>query len=425
MPTGVEVDLAAGTARKSNGAGTDYADTLTSIEDIIGSPHDDTLKGSGGNNGFHYSSGNDHIDGRGGSDTLVYTSAPAAVQIVVTDTSGDGATTKTNSHGDTFTDTFTSIEAFKGSKYNDTITGGNFSSASALAGEEMPGPTIEAPTLSPPMLQFNGGGGKDTYVIEGSLGDIHISRNLTKLVSDDLIAKLKNIEKWSFDDYTIKVNRFDKARTNLGGKHKVAGTKGNNDLIVGHKLGADNLIGRKGSDGLFGLGGDDVLRGGRDQDLLLGGDGDDKLNGNGGNDRLLGGDGNDILNGGRGSNRLDGGEGNDTYVFKHLAKPSRGIFHLADVPAHNRLDTIVGYEKGERIVLDGDIFASRLGGSGKLDHKYFHVGRKASDPDHHLILNENKGVLLFDLNGDARGGVTVLAEFKHGDLPHAGNIIVA
>ncbi|GAA6155338.1 hypothetical protein NBRC116588_08110 [Pyruvatibacter sp. HU-CL02332] len=78
-PLGVEVDLAAGTA--SNGRG--GVDTLTSIERIIGTDHQDRLTGSDGDDIFEFTSGNDIIDGGAGFDTLSHASGTTGQTIVV------------------------------------------------------------------------------------------------------------------------------------------------------------------------------------------------------------------------------------------------------------------------------------------------------------------------------------------------------
>ena len=66
-----------------------------------------------------------------------------------------------------------------------------------------------------------------------------------------------------------------------------------------------------GSDGVFGLAGNDTINGGDDQDFLYGNSGDDTLNGDDGNDSLFGGFGNDALFGGEGADTLSGEEGVD------------------------------------------------------------------------------------------------------------------
>ena len=62
---GVQIDLAAGTARCGAGR-----DELVSIENIDGSMKNDTIKLDGGDNFVNGNNGNDVVEGRGGIDTL-------------------------------------------------------------------------------------------------------------------------------------------------------------------------------------------------------------------------------------------------------------------------------------------------------------------------------------------------------------------
>jgi Ca2+-binding RTX toxin-like protein len=259
-------------------------------------------------------------------------------------------------------------------------------------------------------LKFHGGKGKDTVVFDGSVGDAKIAENLSKVVAGGLNAKLKKIELWQFDDYIVKAHRFEAALTNLDGKSKIKGDVGH-ELIVGHKAGRDHLIADGGKDTLLGLGGHDRLKAGQGKDHLDGGDGNDLLKGHAGDDRLIGGDGDDRLVGGAGRNNLEGGLGVDAFV-------------LDGKGTSKKHDVIIGYEAGEKIVIDADVLAG-LVGPGPLEAKYFQVGPKAAGHDHHVILDTGKDRLLFDKNGDKKGGVTTLAEFRNGALPDAGDIVVA
>jgi Ca2+-binding RTX toxin-like protein len=65
--TGVTVSLAVGTAQATGGSG---SDTLTSIENLIGSAYADRLTGNTGANSLGGGAGNDTFDGGAGSDTL-------------------------------------------------------------------------------------------------------------------------------------------------------------------------------------------------------------------------------------------------------------------------------------------------------------------------------------------------------------------
>ncbi len=63
--SGVDVDLSDGTA-----SGGDGNDTLSNIENVTGSAHDDVIGGSAGANALEGGAGDDVIDGDEGNDTL-------------------------------------------------------------------------------------------------------------------------------------------------------------------------------------------------------------------------------------------------------------------------------------------------------------------------------------------------------------------
>jgi Ca2+-binding RTX toxin-like protein len=105
--SGVTVDLAAGTA--TDGAG---SDTLTNIENAVGSDHDDTLVGDANNNVLTGGLGDDTLTGGGGIDTADYSDAASSVTVDLT------VGTATGGAG---TDTLTSIENVVGSDHDDTF----------------------------------------------------------------------------------------------------------------------------------------------------------------------------------------------------------------------------------------------------------------------------------------------------------------
>lgn len=118
-------------------------DTVTNIENFIGSDYGDTMLGGTGNDSFSGGlgndsfaggTGNDVIDGGAGTDCITYASAAAAVTVSL-------ATGVATGEG---TDTLSNIEKVTGSAYNDKLTGSSGNDA------------------------LEGGGGNDT--LTGGLG---------------------------------------------------------------------------------------------------------------------------------------------------------------------------------------------------------------------------------------------------------------
>jgi Ca2+-binding RTX toxin-like protein len=83
---GVAVDLAAGTAM-----GADGNDTLTAVENIIGSAHGDMLTGDGGVNALNGGGGNDTLTGGGGADNLTGGIGADTFRFTATSDSASGA----------------------------------------------------------------------------------------------------------------------------------------------------------------------------------------------------------------------------------------------------------------------------------------------------------------------------------------------
>lgn len=165
----------------------------------------------------------------------------------------------------------------------------------------------------------------------------------------------------------------------LGGGRDLFDGRGGTAIVVSGDGGADRLIGGEASD------------------TLIGGRGRDVLRGSGGDDTLVGCYGEDVLK---------GGEGVDTFVFLRAGK--------------GNVDRIADFVVGEdRIHLDNGIFAA-LGAEGALSAGAFGVGAKALDGDDRVLYDPTTGVLKYDANGDAPGGVKVIARLAKGlDLDHA------
>ncbi|MBC6441605.1 MAG: hypothetical protein GDA53_00460 [Rhodobacteraceae bacterium] len=114
---GEQDDLGFVTARGGHAQG----DKLKSIEGIIGTAHDDVLKGIGGfgannKNFFRGGGGADEIRGRGGRDTADYRDSGEGVTVSLVDGT-------VNSGGTAEGDRLYSIENVRGSRFADTLTG--------------------------------------------------------------------------------------------------------------------------------------------------------------------------------------------------------------------------------------------------------------------------------------------------------------
>ncbi len=118
----VSVNLGTGKGSGGYAAG----DIFATIEAITGSAYNDTLaggafaetlSGGAGNDLLYGSAGADRLDGGAGIDKVTYSASTAAVKV-------DLATGK-GSDGYAAGDVLTGIEQVNGSKYNDTLIGGN------------------------------------------------------------------------------------------------------------------------------------------------------------------------------------------------------------------------------------------------------------------------------------------------------------
>ncbi|MBW8726403.1 MAG: calcium-binding protein [Inquilinus limosus] len=302
---GVTVDLRLAGAQVSAGAAS--GDTLTGIENLIGSVAADTLHGDAGANRLAGEAGDDVLNGHGGSDVLVGGAGAdqlvgeAGIDTVDYSASTAGVTVNlaagTGLGGDAQGDTLATIENVTGSGLADALYGDG--TANALAG----GAGDDGLRGGAGADALDGGDGIDTASYRGSAAVAVDLLNHTASGGDaagDTLTNVENLAGSSFDD-------------------RLAGDGGRN--IISGDNGADMLAGNGGDDSLAGGAGDDGLDGGDGADRLIGGDGVDTIHGGTGNDSVDAGTGNDLvygeaghdgLTGGAGDDRLDGGDGNDT-----------------------------------------------------------------------------------------------------------------
>ncbi|HEX8571201.1 MAG TPA: calcium-binding protein [Allosphingosinicella sp.] len=319
-------------------------DDLHSIENLLGSAHDDQFLGNPGANTLSGGDGHDYMRGVGGNDTLAggngddYLGGGFGDDVIdggagwdraafYHDTSS-GVTVDLNIQGVAQAtgqgmDTLIGIEHASGTAFDDVLIGN--SGDNWLWGEE------GNDTLS-------GGAGNDllevgtgNHVVDGGTGNDSLSffANGTGVTSNVTVSLL------------------------LQGAAQATGA---GSMIL---TGFENLSGSYQNDALTGDGADNVLAGDIGSDSLAGGDGDDTLYGDGriiidvhgvgtsgpittyadivatfpgdpelvsGNDTLVGGKGDDILVGGGGDDILTGGQGEDSFVFG----PGSGDDHVTD-----------------------------------------------------------------------------------------------
>jgi Ca2+-binding RTX toxin-like protein len=243
----VNVDISQGTGV---GEGTD---TVVGFTEIVGSEHDDVLRGSSGgrDNG-------DFIDGRAGDDAI-YGSQGNDVNLEVL-IGGEG---NDSLHG------FRGREMLLGGEGNDSLYGNrNGDSLRGGYGDDYMGGGIGDDSVLYGVVLIWGG-----EIYSGSKRAItaNLGRGTASGEGKDVLSKLESVRGGEFDD-----------------------------LILGD--------GRSNS--LSGGGGNDLVRGGRGRDYLRGGDYSDD---NGGRDELYGGEGSDFLveKDGSGGDVFDGNRGTD------------------------------------------------------------------------------------------------------------------
>jgi len=292
----VSVDLSQTTVTATVGA--DH-DTLSGIENVIGSAHGDTLTGDGGANVFDGNagddtlaggSGGDTLDGGDGSDTASYEGSWSGVSVNLSTGQGSG--------GHAQGDALSNIENVEGSDFDDALTGD--AGVNTLSGGD--GDDVLA-----------GGAGGDRLI--GGLGsDTAGYQDSDSAVTIDLQADTAAGGHATGDD-------LDGIENLIGSDHADTLTGDGNDNVLTGGAGGDTLTGGLGSDTVSYSGSDagvtvdllsDTATGGHasGDDLdgienLTGSGHDDTLTGDGGDNILAGGAGNDVLTGGAGIDAAD------------------------------------------------------------------------------------------------------------------------
>jgi Ca2+-binding RTX toxin-like protein len=262
---GVTVDLTDTTA--DQGAAGE-GDTLAEMENILSGKGSDVLSGNDARNWIDGGAGADAISGRGGFDTLDYSSHRDRVVVVVDGQANDGSR---NEHDDVGVD----IEHIIGTRGDDVILTGT--------GRQV----------------LDGRGGDD--ILDGWFGsDVYKGGN-------------------GFD-YVAYFGRTKPVHADLDG-HADDGERGENDVL---SRDVESLAGGNGNDVLIGNGRINGLAGGRGNDAITGGAGSDGLFGDAGSDQLFARDGRrDYVVGGKGSDHASIDAGLD--VVRSVESLARSI----------------------------------------------------------------------------------------------------
>jgi Ca2+-binding RTX toxin-like protein len=336
--TAVNANLATGNA---TGEG---LDTLTAVENLIGSPQGDTLTGDGGDNVITPGAGDDSVDGGAGTDEADFSDATAAVTVDL------GANTATGGSGN---DSLASIENATGSDFDDTIID-QAGQDNAVFGGNGADTFSQGADDSDDSDTVDGEGGIDmvdyglrTNAVTVNLGaaaagptagtcnDLVLEFVSGEAGETDCLANLENAILGLGDD-TFMGNSFPNRVFPNGGQNVLNGdlalgpftggdvldysvgyTAGVNVNMAGgatagdSAVGFENAIGTAFNDRFVGDGQSNTIRGAGGNDSIRSGGGDDTARGGPGNDRLRTGSGDDDAFGGAGNDRINGGGGVD------------------------------------------------------------------------------------------------------------------
>ncbi|WP_109796442.1 calcium-binding protein, partial [Minwuia thermotolerans] len=345
------VSMGAETATDGNGD----TDSLTGIENILGTGFDDTVFGDSAANEITGGGGNDNIQGEAGNDTLIGGAGGDSLEGGSADDSLDGGTGADRVRGGNGNDTLLGgddNDTLRGDLGDDFLDGGagidqaDYSNEAAgvtvslvagsatdgnggsdtLANIENVGGSAFDDTITGGALGnlLEGGGGGD--LMDGQAGDDTLNGGdgndtLTGGAGFDTIDGGAGIDAVSYaaDAAPVLVDLSANTATDGAGDsdlllfvENVIGSAFD-DTLTGDAL-ANSLEGGAGNDTIVAGAGADTLSGGDGSDTLLGGDDGDSLDGGAGDDSLFGEGGADLHSGGAGNDLIDGSDGNDTLL---------------------------------------------------------------------------------------------------------------
>ena len=188
---------------------------------------------------------------------------------------------------------------------------------------------------------------------------------------------------------------------------------------------SETLIGNGGDDTLSGAGGIDLLNGGIGKDTMDGGaasdrligfDGDDDMRGGAGAgaDILLGGGGADKLTGGRGGDTFSGGLGSDQFIYGSILDGGDRVTDFSSITP----------EADDIFLFDGGEFGGLNSGALNANRFEANSAGQATRDTTRFVYDTDDGILTFDANGAANGGVTVIATLQAGAVLTINDIAI-
>lgn len=217
--SGVTVSLANTTSQDTVGAGSDQ---IANTESLMGSAFDDTLTGNSAVNTLEGMLGDDILDGAGGRDVVLYTSATAGVTVDL------GITTSQNTAA-AGNDTLSGLESLLGSSFDDTLAGGASNNG------------------------FNGLGGIDTISYAAFTGGVTVNlatNSASGAGGADTLAGIENVTGGSGND-TLTGNSGDNIITGGLGIDTVDAGAGNDTVQIRDGVSDNNTVCGGGTDTLI------------------------------------------------------------------------------------------------------------------------------------------------------------------------------
>lgn len=392
-------------------------------DDLLGFAGDDTINGGDGDDYMDGGAGTDTYAGGNGYDQIAFSTSyydPAAFRGVYVDAT---AGTLIDPYGNT--ETFTSVESFRGAQFADQLIGSSADEQfMGLGGRDV----------------MNGGGGFDVvrYHRDSNFGGhAGVNVNLATGVAidgfgrQDTLISMEGVRGTEQADTLVGSSVANQLRGDGGNDYLDGGAGGDtmqggagNDIYVvdstadrvdetiGGNLGIDTIRTALS----YSLSSTTQIRG-TVENLLLTGTGavngtgnavNNSLTGNGaantlsglaGNDILNGAAGNDFLYGGAGNDTLIGGLGNDNFVFNTYLSATANVDRITDFSV--LYDTIR---------LENAVFTA-LTATGTLAAAAFvkNTTGLAMDASDRIIYETDTGKVFYDSNGSAAGGSVLIA----------------